>query len=345
MPSRRSHGEAEAEALDRRRGDLIETSEQSPASHPPSLPLALKLDFGPSLAHGKWIPDLYDWVLDVGQLGCVLAAASKGLGQIDGSTRAAKVGSLTMASEAILILGLALAKCSVLFLVRRIASTRSILCDTLLGLSLLWGLASILLVTIDCSPTHIIGVDGFCEHQLIRWAMITVFDSIIEIGIFIQAVALVRPLQMKLQRKVSIALVFSLRLPPTVAVATTIILQQVELSYSLMASSFAILSTFLKKFNSGMGLSLGSATGTHRGDYELSYLKKRSIPETSDTERLRLTTGNGRYTSTVSHSYPKSKSPSLGEGSQPMEIRRDFHVHVSYEDVRHPAYQADISRL
>ncbi|KAL9594209.1 MAG: hypothetical protein Q9179_005502 [Wetmoreana sp. 5 TL-2023] len=242
------------------------------------------------------MPDIIS-VLDLVQLGCILAAASKGLGQIDGGPRMAKVGSvsfawafilsgigraessyplqLTMASEAILLLGLALAKCSVLFL-------------------------------------------------LLRWEVITAVDSIIEIGIFIQAVALVRPLQMKFQRKVSIALVFSLRLP------------------------LAILSTFLKKFNSGMGLSLTSkryATGTHRGEYELSSLKKRSIPETSDTEHLRLTTGNEKNISNVSHSNPEFKSPSLGEASQRMGIRRDFHVHVSYENVRDPTYQAEISRL
>lgn len=36
-------------------------------------------------------------VLDLGQLGCVLAAASEGLGQIDGDTPAAKVGSVSFA--------------------------------------------------------------------------------------------------------------------------------------------------------------------------------------------------------------------------------------------------------
>lgn len=73
-----------------------------------------------------------------------------------------------MASQAVLILGLALAKCSVLLLVRRIISTRSMVCDTLFGLSLLWGLASVLAITINCSPSHLIGVDGFCEHQASR---------------------------------------------------------------------------------------------------------------------------------------------------------------------------------
>lgn len=73
-----------------------------------------------------------------------------------------------MASEAILILGLALAKCSVLLLIRRIVSARSVFCDTLLGLSLLWGLASVLAITINCSPLHLIGVNGFCKHQASR---------------------------------------------------------------------------------------------------------------------------------------------------------------------------------
>ncbi|KAI4169316.1 MAG: hypothetical protein LQ343_005814 [Gyalolechia ehrenbergii] len=118
-----------------------------------------------------------------------------------------------MASEAILVLGLALAKCSVIFLVRRIASASSLVCDAFLGLSVLGGLASLLLITVRCSPSHIIGVDGFCEQQLLRWEVITVVDSTIEIGIFMLVLALVRPLQMKLQKKVVIAMAFSLRLP------------------------------------------------------------------------------------------------------------------------------------
>lgn len=98
-----------------------------------------------------------------------------------------------------------------------------------------------------------------------------------------------------------------------------------------------------------MGLGLTPeiyATGTHTGDHELSYVKKRSIPRSvsgnDDTERLRLTPGNGGYFSSISH--PKSKTPSLEEESQRMGvIRRDFHVRISYEDARDPAYQADIS--
>ena len=75
---------------------------------------------------------------------------------------------LTMASEALVVLGLALAKCSVLFLVRRIGSTRSLLCEMLLGMSVLWGLASVMAITIDCSPSQIIGESGFCTYQASR---------------------------------------------------------------------------------------------------------------------------------------------------------------------------------
>ena len=71
-----------------------------------------------------------------------------------------------MASEAILVIGLALAKCSVFFLVRRIGPTTAKICDPLLVLSLLWGFASVLAITINCSPSHVIGVDGFCKNQV-----------------------------------------------------------------------------------------------------------------------------------------------------------------------------------
>ena len=129
---------------------------------------------------------------------------------------------------------------------------------------------------------------------------------------------------------------------PTVAVASSVILQQVELSYSLISSSLARLNTFLKKFGTGMGLGLAPEIyggGTHKGDHELGYLRKRSQLGTGDTELMRLTTGNGGFVSSISH--PKSKTPSLEEQeSQRMVIRRDVHFRVSYEDASYPTYQA-----
>ena len=129
---------------------------------------------------------------------------------------------------------------------------------------------------------------------------------------------------------------------PTVAVASSIILQQVELSYSLMSSSLARLNTFLKKFGTGMGLGLAPEVyggGTHKGDHELGYLRKKSQLGTGDTELMHLTTGNGGFVSSISH--PKSKSPSLEEQeSQRMGIRRDIQFRVSYEDARYSTYQA-----
>ena len=129
---------------------------------------------------------------------------------------------------------------------------------------------------------------------------------------------------------------------PTVAIAGSIILQQVELSYSLISSSLARLNTFLKKFGTGMGLGLAPEIyggGTHKGDHELGYLRKKSQLGTGDTELMRLTTGNGGFVSSSSH--PKSKTPSLEEQeSQRMGIRREVHFRVSYEDARYPTFQA-----
>lgn len=127
-------------------------------------------------------------LLGLGQLVSLLAAASNGLGHNSGGTLGARVGrvrsagapfssgngsaeasnplQLTMASEAILILGLAFAKVSILLLIRRIVSAKSAFCDTLLGLSVLWGLASVLAITVNCSPSHMVGINGFCEHQV-----------------------------------------------------------------------------------------------------------------------------------------------------------------------------------
>lgn len=89
-----------------------------------------------------------------------------------------------LASEAIVILCLALAKCSVLLLVRRIGPTTSKFCDPLLGISVLWGLASILTITISCSASHVVGVNGFCENQAsylylheFFWVFLTIYAA------------------------------------------------------------------------------------------------------------------------------------------------------------------------
>ena len=90
-----------------------------------------------------------------------------------------------------------------------------------------------------------------------------------------------------------------------------------------------------------MGLGLAPETyanGSYpqRGDHELSYLRKRSKIENGDTELLRLTTtGNEGFVSSISHT--NYKTPSLEDDSRRMEIRRDVHFQVSYEDVQDKA--------
>lgn len=94
-----------------------------------------------------------------------------------------------------------------------------------------------------------------------------------------------------------------------------------------------------------MGLGLAPeiyASGTHKSSHEPHHLKKKSKPETSDTELVRLTTGNGGYISSVGH--PESKTPSLEEESQHIEIRRNIHFRISHENSQGSAYQTDISR-
>lgn len=72
-----------------------------------------------------------------------------------------------LADEILFIVSLTLAKASVTLLIRRLFSvnmrTRSLTCDSILSMCIIWGLASILIIAVNCPLLSLMGYDGhFC---------------------------------------------------------------------------------------------------------------------------------------------------------------------------------------
>lgn len=113
--------------------------------------------------------------------------------------------------------------------------------------------------------------------QYARWQGITAVDVITEICICALPIAFVWPTNMSLYIKFQVFLAFAFRLPlvflsavhlslfktypqssqPQLAIAGSLILQQVMLTYSLISATIPNLKSFMKSFSVGMGVSIG----------------------------------------------------------------------------------------
>ena len=137
---------------------------------------------------------------------------------------------------------------------------------------------------------------------------------------------------------------------PNVGVAITVamVFQQCELGYSLVSSTIPILKTFLRDFDTGMGLNLSSVMATtgygssnnRGGNYKLKELSKDGTQpsQTSRTERSRRTglqklrPDLHEYTTSIYHSTrPESTSEDISHataGSQEMIIHKGVEFEV-----------------
>ncbi|KAF3480394.1 uncharacterized protein GIQ15_05741 [Arthroderma uncinatum] len=177
---------------------------------------------------------------------------SDGLGRNDANFstfQIEKIGRSILFSEVFFLLGLLLAKVSVILLIRRLFSP-------------------------DMRP-HIVACDT--TLVVIRWQAIGALDAFTEFLIFGMAVLVVWRVQMKHSRKARVVMAFIPRLPvivfavlhiqrtmdfttkpkPSVSIVAPLVYQQIELCYSLISCTIPNLGGYLLKFNTGMGITLG----------------------------------------------------------------------------------------
>ncbi|KAH0385764.1 hypothetical protein KCU92_g3199, partial [Aureobasidium melanogenum] len=290
-------------------------------------------------------------------------------------------GRSVIASIDLFLISNALTKCSVIFFMKRLFSTDNrtakIICNSLLGLVAVWMLASILGLNISCGAATKFALEHRCSGQITRWSVVATFDSLFEIAIFLLSIILVVPLQMTTEIKLSVVFAFSFRLvvaifaiihvyyvsqwssssDPGIATVYSLLWQQVELGYALMAATIPTLRSFIRGYEKAMGWESSyyirntAASRTATSTYHLSTMNKSRHEEergdgavfglqrieTCDREPLRPDRPNykaqiyGPGLDGVHESVPRrTKSSSSGDSQEPI-IRKDVEIQVSSE--------------
>lgn len=233
--------------------------------------------------------------------------------------------------------------------------------------------------------------------QITRWSVVATFDSLFEIAIFLLSIILVVPLQMTTEIKLSVVFAFSFRLvyvypfshklyellltsnpsvaifaiihvyyvsqwssssDPGIATVYSLLWQQIELGYALMAATIPTLRSFIRGYEKAMGWESSyyvrnntAASRTATSTYHLSTMTKSRHEEergdavfglqrieTCDREPLRPDRPNykaqiyGPGLDSVSEgNVPRrTKSSSSGDSQEPI-IRKDVEIQVSSE--------------
>ncbi|KAK3720826.1 hypothetical protein LTR37_003489 [Vermiconidia calcicola] len=241
------------------------------------------------------------FVAQVGHVVAIFAALKHGLGRVPGSpfhppgerTTAKLIeyaagGKAVFAALIFLVISLALAKISVVLFIRRLVTRNShmlIKGSYLLHcVCALWGLASLITISVDCSPSWYITDYSArrCGAQGRRWVGIVAIDALTEIMITAYPVVLVWPLKMSAKLKVQVTSAFVFRLGvaaaaimhavwvfrhaksvhPSLAMVPTIIIAEAELCWSLVSATIPNLKNFMRRFSTGFGHEFGLGTTT-----------------------------------------------------------------------------------
>ncbi|KAM3506501.1 hypothetical protein MY10362_002310 [Beauveria mimosiformis] len=279
--------------------------------------------------------------LAVAQYASLFAGMPSGLGTsklavTQGNER--KNGSLLLTSQAVFICGLYMAKFAVLLATERLlaATMKTVqrICVLIRAALAAAALASILLITIDCSAHGLLSTHSQrrCGGLGRRWVIVSILDGVTELAILCVFYGLVWSLQMRTPRKWMLTILLGLRLlcpvftgiytasiksysrsaDPEVQVMSPLVWQQVALGYSLIAALLIALIPFLRSFHTGMvmnvaNMSTGEWGGSSARSRDIGYrLKNLSKNASTNTD----TGGGGDVSGSSSklQSVPLSKT-------------------------------------
>lgn len=130
------------------------------------------------------------------------------------------------------------------------------------------------------------------------------------------------------------------------AIVGPIVWQQIDMSYALFSALGLVLSSFLKRFNTRMGMDVGYVTssntnGNDKAAYELSYESRHAkSPQISqitthgtiDESELRLRPEKRHYTADITHLEARREPSVSSNTSQRPIIRCHFDYVVAYEE-------------
>ncbi|KAL2410375.1 hypothetical protein ABEF95_000490 [Exophiala dermatitidis] len=322
-------------------------------------------------------------LLQVGEVAAVIVGLQHGLGKTQDLILASELKQASRAAFTgfiFFVLAGAAAKVSTLCLMMRLfnfTGPRSqneprsrVLYWTSIGLLAaisLWALLSIVALSADChAATFIRGDQGKCSRQFLRWQLITAFDVVTECVLVLLSIIIVWPVQMAFYMKSQVVLAFAFRLPvaalsivhlkfiseyagssnPGVAMATVLVIQQVQLCWSLIAATVPNLKSFVKSFSSGFGIQLDPdstraySSGRYAGSnqYEMGSVnanagsKSRSANRSyNDVETQTHMPHQEPDDSTDSKPTTRDQGSIDSAGSQDHIIRKDVQWNIRYE--------------
>lgn len=257
-----------------------------------------------------------------------------------------------------------LTKCTVALLIARIVFIKSRVqaCYGVVAASCIWGFASFLAEAIRCTryaPWTIVGDQ--CGNLLLSWQVITAFNILIEVALLMFPIWLVWGLRTNLSRKITVVVVFWLRLPVVVAAGLRIhflaksigtsepllnavipfFCMNIEVHYSLMAATMPTLKPFVGAFNTGWGTydnhGISGYGGSSGGSYALHSLERKNGKKGSTPVNRSHASGEEgdalrpNYGKNVTHVRSIPTPTRSSGGSEEMIIRQTVTCEVHYE--------------
>ncbi|KND89969.1 hypothetical protein TOPH_05326 [Tolypocladium ophioglossoides CBS 100239] len=254
-------------------------------------------------------------VLGVAQYAAVFTGMPLGLGTSKAWEREGnepETGKIFLASEALFICVLYMAKFAVLLATERLLAGNMktvrkicIMIRIVVGLA---ALASLLIISLGCSMGSLRMPQSHsrCNGQVWRWTAVSIVDGVTELCILGVFYSIIWSLQMRRKLKMTLTILLGLRIicpvftgihtsavssfisssDPAVRVISPLVWQQIALGYSLISALLIALMPFLKSFHTGMGVDVRNLTnvgssGSGRGggrqySYRLEQLSKHS---------------------------------------------------------------------
>ncbi|KIW61144.1 hypothetical protein PV05_01302 [Exophiala xenobiotica] len=316
-------------------------------------------------------------VIQVGEVAAIMVGLNHGLGKTQDLLRQSeleKASRAAFAGELMFILALAAAKASTLYLMLRLFNLSGPKATSQgqsrtfywVGLSVLaamgiWGLLSVIAVSVDCPvSTFIQGNSSQCSHQFLRWQLITAFDVVTECILILLSIVIVLPVQIAFVLKCQVVLAFAFRLPlvalsilhlkfiseyttsnnPGIDLVPALVLQQVQLCWSLMSATIPNLKSFVKSFSSGFGIQLDpastqaySSSGRYNRShgYELGSVGKDSKSRSTNRSYHDIEEQGPLPQQVRSGGKTRDQESIDSVGSQDHIIRKDVQWNVRYE--------------
>ncbi|KEQ93655.1 hypothetical protein AUEXF2481DRAFT_6721 [Aureobasidium subglaciale EXF-2481] len=119
-------------------------------------------------------------------------------------------------AEVMFILAYTLSKVSLALFVRRLFThnrlLNTILCWSLLGVTIIWGVVALFVLLIKCSPYHFFSKAARCPSYITRWRVVTVFDILTEAALMIVPSYLVSGVMLGSRPKMLVMTAFAFRL-------------------------------------------------------------------------------------------------------------------------------------